>query len=216
MSTRAAIPSRLRQMPIVAVLRADRAQAYDDVVEVLIEEGVVSIELTLTTPDTLARVPLLREIASDRADIGIGTITSVEQAAAAIDAGADYLVTPITDASIIEKAIHAEVPIFPGAMTPTEVNIAWRAGATAVKLFPAGTIGAAFGSHLRGPFPDLEFVPSGGIGNEEVGPWLRAGAAAVSLGSPLIGDALRGGSIDELRARIRRTIGVVDQAREPR
>ncbi|MEV8268381.1 bifunctional 4-hydroxy-2-oxoglutarate aldolase/2-dehydro-3-deoxy-phosphogluconate aldolase [Microbacterium sp. NPDC076911] len=216
MNTRSEIPARLRQMPIVAVLRADRAQAYAPVVQVLIDEGVVSIESTLTTPDTLAHLPQLRELAAGRADIGIGTITSVEQADAAIAAGADYLVTPVTDVEIIKRAVAADVPVFPGAMTPTEVNAAWQAGATAVKLFPAGTVGASFGSHLRGPFPHLEFVPSGGIGLDEIEPWLRAGAAAVSLGSPLLGDALRGGSTDTLRERIRRTVAVVDQARVPR
>ncbi len=205
--------ARLVAQPIVAVLRADRPEDYDAVVDTLIEAGVTSIELTLTTPGTLDHLPSLLARTRGSADVGIGTITTIEQATAALDIGADYLVTPITDIAVIARAVDRSVPIFPGAMTPTEVHAAWSAGATAVKLFPADTVGAAFGAHLRGPFPDLEFIPSGGIKLTDIEGWFRAGALAVSLGGPLIGDALRGGSLKALAQRAVDTVEMVRSIR---
>ena len=170
------------------------------------------IELTLTTPGTLEALPdLLRRAGAD-AEIGVGSITCVAEAEQALDAGASYLVTPFTNPDVIATAVRAGRPIFPGALTPTEVHTAWSAGATAVKIFPAETVGAQYGAHLLGPFPALKFLPSGGIRMEDIGPWLRSGAIAVSLGGPLLGDALRGGSLDGLAARAQAAIDAVNAA----
>ncbi|RNL50046.1 bifunctional 4-hydroxy-2-oxoglutarate aldolase/2-dehydro-3-deoxy-phosphogluconate aldolase [Arthrobacter oryzae] len=213
-------PSRDRVSPshvltsnkIVAVLRAADAGAYERVIDVLVDSGIRSIELTLTTPGTLEMLPeLLRRAGSDT-EIGVGTVTCVEEAEQALNAGASYLVTPFTNPDVIATAVRAGRPIFPGALTPTEVHTAWAAGATAVKIFPAETVGAAYGAHLLGPFPALKFLPSGGIRMEDIGPWLRSGAIAVSLGGPLLGDALRGGSLDGLAARAQAAIDAVSAA----
>jgi 2-dehydro-3-deoxyphosphogluconate aldolase/(4S)-4-hydroxy-2-oxoglutarate aldolase len=159
------------------------------------------VELTLTTPDTLARLPELLARFGAAADIGVGTVTDAGQLAAAVDAGAHYVVTPITDVGLVEDAHRAGMPIVPGGLTPTELFSAWRSGAAAVKIFPANQVGAGYVKDLRGPFPGISVVPSGGIGLGEVGPWLAAGAAAVSVGGPLLGDAVRGGDLGELRKR---------------
>ncbi|GAA3634952.1 bifunctional 4-hydroxy-2-oxoglutarate aldolase/2-dehydro-3-deoxy-phosphogluconate aldolase [Microbacterium awajiense] len=203
----------LRERPVIAVLRADAARDYDAVVDTLVECGIRSVELTLTTPETIEHLPTLHRRVGAAAEIGVGTITSEDQARRAIDAGADYLVTPITRPSVIAEGLRAGVPVYPGALTPTEVHAAWTAGATAVKIFPASTVGAEYGGHLRGPFPDLRFVPSGGVGLSDIEAWLRAGALAVSVGGPLVGDALRGGSLEDLRARATQTVQLVDDLR---
>ena len=145
-------------------------------------------------------------------EIGLGTITTVDEAQRAIDAGARYLVTPITKLDVVELAVRNGMPVFPGGLTPTELFSAWEAGATAVKIFPAETVGPQYGSHLRGPFPELQFVPSGGITLADIPLWLHAGAAAVSLGGPLIGDALKGGSLTELAERCRVAVDVAQKA----
>jgi 2-dehydro-3-deoxyphosphogluconate aldolase/(4S)-4-hydroxy-2-oxoglutarate aldolase len=204
----------LREHPVIAVLRARDPRDYDAVVDVLTENGIRSIELTLSTPGTLERLPSL--VGRGGAEIGVGTITTVEQAQRAIDGGASYLVTPIIRLDVIELAVRRGVPIYPGGLTPTELFAGWEAGATAVKIFPAETVGAQYGSHLRGPFPDIEFVPSGGIVLADVPDWLRAGAVAVSLGGPLIGDALKGGSLEALAERTRRVIELVAETRDAR
>ncbi len=203
---RTPLPQRLRTNPIIAVLRAREASACDPVIDALIAEGVVSIELTLTTPGTIDALPSLLARVGDAADVGVGTVTSSDHAQQAIDAGAAYLVTPITQPEIIATARAATVPVIPGGLTPTELFDAWQAGASAVKVFPAQTVGHAYGAHLRGPFPEIEFIPSGGVTLEQIPLWLNAGAVAVSLGGPLLGDALAGGSLAALRERARTAV----------
>jgi 2-dehydro-3-deoxyphosphogluconate aldolase / (4S)-4-hydroxy-2-oxoglutarate aldolase len=206
-------PSALLQSnPVIAVLRARQADDYDRVVDVLAENGVRSIELTLSTPGTFDYLPTLLARAGSDVEIGIGTIVTIEQAQRAIDAGANYLVTPIMNLDVVGLALQHGVPVFPGGLTPTELYAGWSAGATAVKIFPAQTVGPQFGGHLRGPFPDLQFVPSGGISLDDVPAWLHAGATAVSLGGPLVGDALKGGSLGALADRARRVSALATDA----
>jgi 2-dehydro-3-deoxyphosphogluconate aldolase/(4S)-4-hydroxy-2-oxoglutarate aldolase len=202
----------LLETPLIAVLRAKQATDYDAVVEVLGQNGVRCVELTLSTPGTIDHLPALIEHAGNALEIGVGTITTVTDAQRAIDAGAKYLVTPIINLDIIALALKHRLPVFPGGLTPTELHSAWQAGATAVKVFPAQTVGAQYGSHLRGPFPYLKFVPSGGVGLDDIPAWLNAGATAVSLGGPLVGDALKGGSLQELAERTKRAVEIVREA----
>ena len=214
-ATERRVPSELlRQNPLIAVLRAARATDYDRVIEVLADAGVRSIELTLSTPGTFEHLPALQKSLGERVEIGIGTIVSADQARHAIEAGADYLVTPVVDLEVINLAVRAGTPIYAGGLTPTELYSAWAAGVTAVKIFPAQTVGSAYAAHLRGPFPDLQFLPSGGVGLADVPAWLRAGAVAVSLGGPLLGDALDGGSLVGLADRARRAVEIVREGRD--
>lgn len=186
---------------LVAVLRAARASDYGPVMEALVRGGVRSLELTLSTPGALDELPALRSHFGDGVEIGMGTVTDLDQAEAALDAGAQFLVTPVTLDSVTRRAVDRGVPVFPGGLTPTELFAGWSAGATAVKLFPASTVGPGYLGQLRGPFPDIQVIPSGGIGIDDVAGWIRAGALAVSLGGPLLGDALRGGDLGALTRR---------------
>ena len=130
-------------------------------------------------------------------------------------AGAHYLVTPTMNLDVIELALQQQVAIFPGGFSPTELAAGWAAGATAVKIFPAQTVGAGYLKHLRGPFPDLQAVPSGGVDLDATKQWLAAGAAAVSIGGPLLGDALAGGDPSKLRQRCRAVTAAVAEAAAP-
>ncbi|YCK79982.1 bifunctional 4-hydroxy-2-oxoglutarate aldolase/2-dehydro-3-deoxy-phosphogluconate aldolase (plasmid) [Arthrobacter sp. D3-18] len=192
--------------PVIAVLRACHARDYVPVVAALGEAGIRSIELTLSTPGTLETFEALRAATDDAVEIGVGTVTSTVQTIAAIEAGADFLVTPVTDTAIVEAAVAAKIPIYPGGLTPTELHAGWAAGATAVKVFPAATVGPGYISQLQGPFPGIQVVPSGGIGIDDIGSWMKAGAVAVSLGGPLIGDAFKGGSLAALKDRARTAV----------
>ena len=203
----------LRGTPIIAVLRAKDAADYAPVVDTPSENGIRSIELTLSTPNTIELLPDLLARTGPLVEIGVGTITGIGQARRAIDAGAAFLVTPVLDPEVIALAVRSRLPVYPGGLTPTELHSAWRAGATAVKIFPAETVGAQYGKHLRGPFPELRFVPSGGVQLDDVAGWLSAGATAVSLGGPLIGDALSGGSLAALAERAARVIEIVGSLR---
>ncbi|GGI01287.1 bifunctional 4-hydroxy-2-oxoglutarate aldolase/2-dehydro-3-deoxy-phosphogluconate aldolase [Arthrobacter liuii] len=204
----------LRDTKTVAVLRANRASDYAPVIEALQRGGVLSIELTLSTPGVWDELPLLRERFGDALEIGVGTVTDAAEAKIALDLGAAYIVTPVTDPGVISVCVDRGVPIYPGGLTPTELHAGWKLGATAVKVFPASTVGAGYVSQLRGPFPEIQVIPSGGVNIEDVPAWIQSGAMAVSLGGPLLGDAFKGGDLQELTSRARRVRELIDQTME--
>ena len=206
--TRLQIPARTAAAKLIVVVRAPDAADYERVLDVLVEAGIRSVELTLTTPGTLERLPELLARYGDEADIGVGTVVDGEQLNAAVRAGAHYLVTPIADPDLVTAATRAGVPIVPGGLTPTELFGAWRSGAAAVKIFPANVVGPSYLKDLRGPFPGIAAVPSGGVDLAGAEAWLNAGAAAVSVGGPLLGDALRGGDPAALRDRTSKFVAV--------
>ena len=198
---RPAPSSILLENPVVAVLRARHADEYAPVIYALAEGGVRSIELTLSTAGVFDLLPALIRDFGDDVEIGVDTITTTAEAEQALDSGARFLVTPVTDSDIVRAAVARGVPVFPGGLTPTELLSGWRAGATAVKVFPASTVGPGYISQLRGPFPEIQVIPSGGVGIDDAAAWISAGAMAVSLGGPLLGDAFRGGDLGQLKAR---------------
>ena len=206
-------PSRILQAnPVVAVLRAGHAREYTPVIEALAAGGVRSIELTLSTAGVFEMLPGLIGAFGNQIEIGVGTITTEEEARLALEAGAAFLVTPVTDGGIVRTAVEHGTPVFPGGLTPTELLAGWRAGATAVKVFPAATVGPGYVAQLRGPFPELQVIPSGGVAIEDATAWIRAGALAVSLGGPLIGDAFSGGDLGKLTRRAEQVTDLVAEA----
>jgi 2-dehydro-3-deoxyphosphogluconate aldolase/(4S)-4-hydroxy-2-oxoglutarate aldolase len=213
-ASRPAPSAILRDTRAVAVLRARHASDYAPVMEALQRGGVLSIELTLSTPGVWEELPLLQERFGDSVEIGVGTVTEAAEAGTALDLGAAYIVTPVTDPGVISVCVERGVPVYPGGLTPTELHTGWKLGATAVKVFPASTVGACYVSQLRGPFPDIEVIPSGGVNIEDVPAWIRAGALAVSLGGPLLGDAFKGGDLQDLTARARRVRDLIDRTAE--
>jgi 2-dehydro-3-deoxyphosphogluconate aldolase/(4S)-4-hydroxy-2-oxoglutarate aldolase len=208
---RPAASSILRDTKTVAVLRARHASDYAPVIDALQRGGVVSVELTLSTPGVWEELPLLRQRFGGGIEIGVGTVTEAADAVTALDLGAAYIVTPVTEPEVIAACTARGVPVFPGGLTPTELFTGWKLGATAVKVFPASTMGSGYVAQLRGPFPGIQVIPSGGVDIEDVPSWIRAGALAVSLGGPLLGDAFKGGDLTELTARARRVRGLIDR-----
>lgn len=200
---------------IVAVLRASDAGRFERVAEVLVEAGVTCVEFTLTSRGA---VEALRRFAARMpagVTLGAGTVLEPETADAAIDAGASYLVSPTVGLDVIERARRRGVAALPGAFTPTEILRAWRAGADAVKLFPASVGGPAYLRAVKAPMPEVPLVPTGGVGLEEIGRYLDAGALAVGLGGPLVGDAGEGGDLGALRRRAEAAVARVRGARAP-
>jgi 2-dehydro-3-deoxyphosphogluconate aldolase/(4S)-4-hydroxy-2-oxoglutarate aldolase len=185
---------------IIAVLRGKDAAKYHDVIATLVRAGVNGIELTLTTPGTLDALEALRARFGESARIGVGTVLDAKSAREAIDRGAEYIVAPNLNPEVIGVAVESDTPVLPGVLTPTEVQTALDLGASTVKIFPAQTVGADYLKHLRGPFPNLQAVPSGGVGLEAARAWLSAGASAVSVGGPLLGNVFKTGDVDELRS----------------
>jgi 2-dehydro-3-deoxyphosphogluconate aldolase / (4S)-4-hydroxy-2-oxoglutarate aldolase len=210
--SRPPLSDRLTTGRVIAVLRASHVAALTPVCDVLVEEGILSLELTLTTSELLDSLSDLVSRYADMADVGVGTILTEADAERAIECGARFLVTPTMNLPVVRLAVQRQVAVFPGGLTPTELAAGWHAGATAVKIFPAQTVGPAYLKHLRGPFPDLEVIPSGGVDLDATRKWLDAGAVGVSIGGPLLGDALTGGELDALRDRCRAVRAVVGEA----
>jgi 2-dehydro-3-deoxyphosphogluconate aldolase/(4S)-4-hydroxy-2-oxoglutarate aldolase len=185
---------------LVAIVRGTDPDAALRTVVTLVQSGIPLVEVSLTTPDA-AKV-ISRAAAELGQGVGAGTVRSVADAHLAHDAGATFVVTPGMSAGV-HAALDEGLPVLAGAFTASEAMAADTAGATAVKLFPAGTGGPAHLKALRDPLPDLDFVPVGGIGPDLVRDYFDAGALAVGVGSPLVGDAASGGDLEELKQRIK-------------
>ncbi|MGA2804095.1 MAG: bifunctional 4-hydroxy-2-oxoglutarate aldolase/2-dehydro-3-deoxy-phosphogluconate aldolase [Acidimicrobiales bacterium] len=182
---------RLRAARAIAVVRADDGQEAVDIAEALAAGGLAAIELTFTTPGVDAALAEVRRRLGDKLLLGAGTITTTEQAHAAVRAGADFLVCPHLDERLLSSMLATGLLAVPGVMSPSEVAAALRTGAAVVKLFPASTVGVAHLKALFGPFPGLQVIPTGGISPVTAGEWLSAGAVAVGLGGELLPKALR-------------------------
>ena len=196
---------------VVAVLRAPTADGFAAVADVLVNAGITAIEVTLTSRGAVDAIAGLRRQLPAHAVVGAGTVLTADQAKASVDAGAAFLVSPVLDAELI--AVDHGVPFYAGGLTPSEIHAAHRAGSPLVKLFPAAAVGPRYVKDLHGPLPDVRIMPTGGIDIGDVAAWLGAGATAVGLGGPLIGDAASGGSMAALAARARHAVSAVAFAR---
>jgi len=187
-AARPALPAPIVEGRVIAIARRLEPATLPAVAEALAANGIRVFEVTIDSPGAVESIRALAEgPLAERLLVGAGTVLSVGEAEAAVAAGARFLVTPHLDPELIGWAAERGIPILPGAFTPTEIVTAWRAGAAAVKLFPASVAGPAFIRDFRGPFPDIPLIPTGGVSIENAADFLRAGAVAVGLGSWLTG-----------------------------
>jgi 2-dehydro-3-deoxyphosphogluconate aldolase / (4S)-4-hydroxy-2-oxoglutarate aldolase len=185
--------------PLIAMLTEPDSPAAPAVTEELGKSGIRAVEITLTSPGALDAVR--RSVATGAALVGAGTVRDRETARRAVDAGAHYLLTPGVLPEVLDEARTLGVPVVCGAFTTTEVMEAWRLGAALVKLFPARLGGPAYLASLTMAFGDIPLVPTGGVTADDLTDYLAAGAHAVALGRPLVGDALHGGDLSGVRQR---------------
>lgn len=198
------LPAEIVESRLVAVLRAPMPDHVAEAARRLASCGVRCVEITMTIPGAFGVIEELAAAGTGEAIIGAGTVVTQQEAKDAIAAGATYLLSPLFAPEVVEVGIANEVPVIPGAATPTEIATAWRSGCAAVKVFPASSLGGpAFISSVRDPLPDIALVPTGGIGAEDVARYLQAGAVAVGVGSPLTGSSLTSGDLTELERRAR-------------
>ena len=194
------ILKRIGEVGIVPVVRASSSQHALDAVEAIEAGGIPIVEITMTVPNAISTIRQVVASCGDRVLVGAGTICNANQARESIDAGARFLVSPGLSVAVLEVARTLGVPAIPGALTPTEIMAASEAGAKAIKIFPCGSVGGAkYVKALRGPFPDLNFIPTGGVNPANIGEFFAAGAFAVGMGSDLIdAAALREGRKQEV------------------
>lgn len=176
----------VRATGVLAVLRAPSAEQAMRAIDALLEGGIRGIEVTYSTPDAPAVIAKAIATYGASAYVGAGTVTSGDQARAAADAGAAFLVSPGTVPALVSQMKDTGVATMTGALTPTEVMTAVDAGADVVKIFPASLGGPAFLAALRGPFPDVPMMPTGGVTPGNLHEWFAAGAVATGAGSDLV------------------------------
>jgi 2-dehydro-3-deoxyphosphogluconate aldolase / (4S)-4-hydroxy-2-oxoglutarate aldolase len=198
---------QLSAVGVVAVIRAPSADAAVATSGALVRGGVLGIEITFSTPgasDAIARAR--KELPG--ALVGAGTVLELAELDAAVRAGASFLVSPHFDEGLVVAARERGVPFLAGALTPTEVVRAWRAGVSCVKLFPGSVVGPSYVKALRGPLPHVPLMPTGGVDEANLGEWLAAGAVAVGMGG-----ALATGSLEAIEAAARRVSAALQKAR---
>ncbi len=180
-----AILSKFRAEKVIALIRADSPDGLLDCAKALAAGGLTSIELTMTTPGAIR---MLEQATAELPDFlfGLGTVLDAETARAGLLAGAKFIVTPALRPEVITLCRRYSVPVFCGAFTPTEILQAWEAGADAAKIFPAEFFGPGYIKSVKAPFPQIEVVPTGGVNENNVAEFLKAGAFATAAGSSLV------------------------------
>lgn len=214
-SEREELVKRIERGTLVPVVRAPTADLAVKAVEAILEGGISTFEITLTVPGAVQVIESLVKRFGSRALIGAGTVLSAEQAAACIDVGAQFIVSPGFDAATVELVLRRGLPCMPGALTPTEVITAWKAGVDMVKIFPCSAMGGAkYLKSLKGPLPQVKMLPTGGVNATTVHEYLAAGAAALGIGSELVdATALAAGKLDVITARAKELVDAVASSR---
>ncbi len=205
----------IREVGLIPIVRAPSPDDAFRAVEAILAGGIGIAEITMTVPGALRVMERVVERFGEKVLLGAGTILDAETCEAAIAAGAEFIVTPSLDVHVIEVARRHNKVCIPGALTPTEVVTAWKAGADLVKVFPCGPVGGPkYIKALKGPLPQIELVPTGGVSLETVPEFIKAGAAAVAVGSELVDlKALREGRVDVITANARSLVEAVQRAR---
>jgi 2-dehydro-3-deoxyphosphogluconate aldolase/(4S)-4-hydroxy-2-oxoglutarate aldolase len=186
MRTRAEITALLTNPAIIAVVRTQKPEQVLPLCAALVEGGLTALEVTFTVPNACDVVAAVKREFAARATVGVGTVLRAEQLRAALDAGAEFFVTPVLRPELVPLAHAADRPIMLGAYTPTEAQLAHEAGADFVKIFPADGLGPNYIKALRAPLPHLKIVPTGGVDVHNVADFLKAGCVAVGVGGSLV------------------------------
>jgi 2-dehydro-3-deoxyphosphogluconate aldolase/(4S)-4-hydroxy-2-oxoglutarate aldolase len=210
-AARLPVPPQIQDAGVVAIGRRLEPGTVVGIAEALARGGIGAFEITLDSDGSMAALERLAHRFGDGREllVGAGTVLDEESARAAVRAGARFLVMPHLDELLVRVAVEEGIPVFPGAFTPTEIVAAWRAGATAVKLFPASVAGVAFVREFRGPFRDIPLLPTGGVSLETAPAFIAAGAVAVGLGSWLVA----GGELGAIESRARTLVAAIATAR---
>jgi 2-dehydro-3-deoxyphosphogluconate aldolase/(4S)-4-hydroxy-2-oxoglutarate aldolase len=180
------IISRIIEKKIIAVLRIKEEEKLQKVIEAIHSGGVSIIEITMTVPNAFKLIEKMSENFRDKILIGVGSVLNKSTAEDAIKAGAKFVVSPVFKKEIIEITHKYNLPVMPGAFTPTEIQTAYEAGADIVKVFPADIVGMNFFKAILAPLPHLKLMPTGGVSLTNAGEWIKAGACAVGVGTALL------------------------------
>ncbi len=214
--TKQQILAGLLQVGVVPVVRTNSAESAIRSIEALYEGGITTAEITMTVPGAVKALEKIADKFGDKIVLGAGTVLDPETCRICMLAGAEFFVTPSLDRATIEMAKRYSKVILPGALTPTEVKTAWDAGADIVKVFPCGNVGGPkYIKALKGPFPQIEMAPTGGVNLETTPEFLKAGACSVAVGGELIDPkTIAEGKYEVFIERARQYVEIVRKTRE--
>ncbi len=209
------VRDRIVEIGIVPVIRASSSEEALLAAEAVCAGGIPIVEITMTVPGAVEVIRQLKKSALENVLIGAGTVLDAETARRCVDAGAEFLVSPGLNIATVEFAAREGKLMLAGALTPTEVMMAWNAGADFVKIFPCGNVGGAkYIRALKGPFPQIPLVPTGGVNLSTAGEFIETGASALGVGGELVqAEALKSGKPEVIAENARRFLSVVQQAR---
>ena len=173
------------KMPIVGIIRNLTVADINFVLPIYKQAGFTTIEITLNTPEALSVISSLANQYNGELNVGAGTVCTLDDLTDAVNAGANFIVTPIFKAEVVKKCVSMEVPIFPGAFSPTEIYEAWELGASMVKLYPASVVGSEYISAVLAPLNKIKLMPTGGIHLSNMLAFMKAGATSLGIGSEL-------------------------------
>jgi 2-dehydro-3-deoxyphosphogluconate aldolase/(4S)-4-hydroxy-2-oxoglutarate aldolase len=209
------IIKQIEDIGIIPVVRAASADEAIKAIDAIMAGGINVLEITMTVPGAVEVIADVSKQYGDAALVGAGTVLDPETAQACIDAGARFIVSPAINLNTIALCKKLDVPIAPGALTPTEVLTAWNAGADEVKVFPCGSVGgASYIKNLKGPFPQIKMIPTGGVSLATAADFIKAGAAALGVGTDLVDiSAIRNGKAQIVTERAKQFVEIVREAR---
>ena len=213
--TRNEVRKRILDGGIIAVVRADSAAKVIQAAEAVCNGGISVVEITMTVPDALQALRQLSRDKKSRLVLGAGTVLRADAVEQCVEAGAEFIISPGFDAKIVARAKELGKLVMAGALTPTELMQAWEAGTDFVKIFPCGSVGGSkYVKALKGPFPNVAMIPTGGINLENAADFLRAGADALGIGGELVSAAaLKTGDLHTITAAAKQYVTIVRQTR---
>jgi len=209
------VRARILEIGVVPVVRASSAQEARTAADAVCQGGIPIVEITMTVPGAVEVIRELVKNAPGDVLVGAGTVLNAEAARRCLDAGAQFLVSPGLNLPMVELAEKEGKLVMAGALTPTEIMAAWEAGADFVKIFPCGQVGGArYVKALKGPFPQVPFVPTGGVNLNTAGELIEAGAVALGVGGELVqAEALKSGKPEVIVENARKFLAIVKEAR---
>ncbi len=172
-----------KELPLMGIVRGVSLDDTEELIEAVIGAGLGTIEITMNTPEAARMISKARDVAGGRIAVGAGTVLSKKDLDEALAAGATFIVTPVPDREVAVSCVERGIPVFPGALTPSEVLDAWDAGATMVKVFPCGLFGPKYIKELKGPFDKIKLMAVGGVRPDNVEEYFSCGADAVAFGA---------------------------------
>jgi 2-dehydro-3-deoxyphosphogluconate aldolase/(4S)-4-hydroxy-2-oxoglutarate aldolase len=213
--TREQIRNKIVEIGIVPVVRAASAQQAMQAAAAVCAGGIPIVEITMTVPGAIDVIAQLAKTVGNDVIVGAGTVLDAEAAERCIDVGAEFLVSPGFDLATVQFAKQQGILIMAGALTPTEVIAAWKAGSDFVKIFPCGTVGGAkYIKALKAPFPQVAMVPTGGVNLDTAADFIQAGAAALGIGGELVSAAAcQSGNLNVITEAARLYVDIVQEAR---